>query len=84
MRTTATFEHGKKMWCVQLLELGPSNVLFYCRSEARAKQLSGAINNGQQISVGNSFLANAEMPHKYENRVAHQRDISILGGDPTL
>jgi hypothetical protein len=60
MKTTATFEHGRKQWCVQVVELGPSPILFYCRSEARARQLSDAINKGKKIRLGTSFLAGDE------------------------
>jgi len=78
MRVTATYENGKQQWCVQLVELGPSPVLFWCRSEARAKQLADAINKGKRIGVGNSSLANG---WEY---IGQRRDVSILGGDPSL
>ncbi len=57
MRTTPTFEHGRQQWCVQLVELGPSPVLFWCISEARAKQLSEEINAGRRIAIGTNELA---------------------------
>lgn len=88
MRTTATFDHARQQWCVQLVELGPQPILFYCVSEARAKQLSGAINSGRSLNIGTNKLANqkdvATPEHRYENRVPMQRDIATLGGDPTL
>lgn len=36
MKYVATFEHGKKQWCVQLIEQGPCPIVAYCDSEQEA------------------------------------------------
>ena len=37
MKFVATFEHGRKQWCVQLIEQGPCPIVMWCGSEEEAK-----------------------------------------------
>lgn len=36
MKFVATFEHGRKQWCVQLIEQGPCPIVLWCDSEKQA------------------------------------------------
>ena len=44
MRYVATFEHGKKQWCVQLVEFGSQPIAAWCESEADAEEMAHKLN----------------------------------------
>lgn len=69
--TLATFDHGRKQWCVQLLELGPSPVLTYCEDEQSACKLSDDINKNRisPIKLGEKVMA--DLASQYPATVLH-------------